>query len=417
MTITEKTPREAAADEQPPELLFPEANQRRRRRRLAVSLALLVVVGGVASALTALSIRWSAVPPPVLPTLPSSTGTPTEAVARVAWSDYHGYLHIGTLGGLGERVVVQTDADPTASLLAVGNDIFWVRSMSPTPDGTVNPIVDSTVQRYDLATGTVTSLGPGNQVFASVDRSIVYVATGSGQLAQFSASGQPTGHDLHIPGGWFLSDSSLLGDPTPVTANGILVQSAPVQIGRSPLTLAIWDPATSHVHVIGRVWKVIGTHTKPEAHSSLIAWLPARCEAVRNCPMEITNSSTLSTRSVYSPYGQGFEWGGGFSPDGSVLAAFVRGPTGLSPTARLVFVTGSGQVHQVLGTTIDNGDSLAWAAWFPDSRHLIVGGVGSPNGVQYDNHYLVSTTTRSSKPFRFLSDGQDDINFSTTMIP
>jgi hypothetical protein len=301
---------------------------------------------------------------------------------------------------------------------------LWVRSMLPTSDGTVNPIVDPTVQRLDLATGTVTTLGPGTQVFASPDHSLVPVDTDSAsfgasgdELAEFTPNGQPIGHDLHLPSGWFLSDSSLLGDPTPAIANGILVQSDPVQIGKNPPTLAIWDPADGRVQTVGRVWKVIGTYTKHESHGSLIAWLPGRCEVVRNCPLEITNSSTLVTRSVYSPYGHGFEWGGGFSPNGSTLAAFVPGSWNLSPTARLVLVTGSGQVHKVPKATINNGDSLAWAAWFPDSRHLIVGGLDSPEGVPNDNHYVVNAVKRSATPFRFLSDEQSDINFSLAILP
>jgi hypothetical protein len=321
------------------------------------------------------------------------------------------------MNGFSQSQVIQSDADPTASLVALDGGIFWARSSVPTPDQTVDPIPDPTVERYDLATGTVTMLGPGNQVFASPDRSRVYVATGRGGLSEFTSRGLPTGQTLQIPSGWFLADSSLLGDPSPVIVDGILVESAPVQISKSPLALAIWDPATGHVRRLGYVWKVIATYTKPGARSSLIAWTPASCERVPNCPLEITDSATLLTRSVYSPFGHGFEWGGAFSPDGSVLAAFVPGSFGLSPTARLVLITGAGKIHLVPGTTINNGDSLAWAAWYPDSQHLIVGGVGSPDGVPNDNHYLVDALTRTAAPFRFLAQGQQDINFSVAVLP
>jgi hypothetical protein len=313
--------------------------------------------------------------------------------------------------------VAQTDADPTASLVALGGGIFWVRSEYPTPDQTVDPIADPTVQRFDLATGTTTTLGPGSQVFAAPDGSRVYVATSTDELVEYTLEGVRIGHDLRVPTGWFLSDPSLLGDPTPATANGILVESDPVQIGRSPLTLAIWDPATGHVQIVGKAWKVIGTYTKPKGHSSLIAWLPARCEVVHNCPLEITDSSTLATRSVYSPFGQGFEWGGGLSPDGSVLAAFVPGPFHLSPTARLVLITGAGRIRAVPGVTINVGDALAWAQWFPDTTHLIVGGIGSPDGVVNDNHFVVSTANQTVTPFRFLANGDQDINFTAVVLP
>jgi hypothetical protein len=416
MTVIEKPQQGMPTKRQLPQLLFPEAHRRRRLRRLQFAFVAALLLGLM---LTLIVVTQTTTPSssPVPPSLRSQTATATEVTPRVAWSDYQGNLHIGDLSNDSQRVVAQTDADPTTSLLVVGNGIFWVRSMVPTPDGTVNPITAPTVQRFDLATGTVTTLGPGNQVFSSVDRSVVYVATGYSELAQFSPSGQPINHDLRLPSGWFLSDSYLLGDPSPALANGILVQSAPVQIGRDASTLAIWDPAINHVKVLGRVWKVIGTFTQPATHSSLIAWLPASCEVVQNCPLEITNSVTLATRSIYSPYRKGFEWGGGFSPDGSMLAAFVPGPRKLSPTARLVLITGSGKVRAVPDTTINNGDSLAWAAWFPDGRRLIVGAVGSPDGVPDDNHYLVDAPNRSARPFQFLADGQSDVNFTVAILP
>ncbi len=356
-------------------------------------------------------------PTPVLPALPTGTPAPTGVIPKVAWSDYQGQLHIGDLSGLGEQVVAQTDADPTTSLVALGGGIFWVRSEYPTPLETVDPIADPTVQRFDLATGTTTTLGPGGQVFAAPDGSRVYVATSAEELVEYTPGGVPTGLDLRVPTGWFLSDPSLLGDPDPVTANGVLVMSAPQQILRNPSTLALWNPDTGRVRVIGKVWKVIGTYTRPGARSSLIAWAPASCEKIRNCPLEITDSSTMATRSVYSPFGQGFDWGGGFSPDGSVLAAFVPGPFHLSPTARLVLITGAGRIRAVPGVTINHGDALAWAEWFPDSSHLIVGGIGSPDGVVNDNHFVVSTANLTASPFRFLPDGNQDINFSAVVLP
>jgi hypothetical protein len=402
------------------ELIIKEARRRRRRRRLAIGVATLVLLGGLIGAVVVLPLGSSDPvhqPTPVLPSLPTAAPAPTGVIPKVAWSDYQGQLHIGDLSGLGEHVVAQTDADPTAPLVALGGGIFWARYEYPTPDQTVDPIADPTVQRFDLATGRTTTLGPGSQVFAAPDRSGVYVATSADELVEYTSGGVPIGHDLRVPTGWFLSASSLLGDPVPVTANGVLVMSAPQQVLRNPRTLALWNPDTGRIRTIGKVWKVIGTYTRPGAPSSLIAWTPASCEKVRNCPLEITDSSTLATRSVYSPFGQGFEWGGGFSPDGSVLAAFVPGPFHLSPTARLVLITGAGRIRAVPGVTINNGDALAWAEWFPDSSHLIVGGVGSPDGVVNDNHFVVSTANRTATPFRFLPNGNDDINFSTVVLP
>jgi hypothetical protein len=378
------------------------------------------LLGGLAGAVVVLPLGSSNPvhqPTHLPPSLPTGAPTPAGVIPQVAWSDYQGQLHIGDLSGLGERVVAQTDADPTASLVVVGGGIFWVRSEYPTADQTVDPIADPMVQRFDLATGTTTTLGPGSQVFAAPDDSRVYVATNADELVEYTPGGVPIGHDLRVPTGWFLSDPSLLGNPAPVTASGVLVVSAPQQILRNPRTLALWNPDTGRVRTIGKVWKVIGTYTRPGAANSLIAWAPATCEKVRNCPLEITDSSTLATRSVYSPFGEGFDWGGGFSPDGSVLAAFVPGPFHLSPTARLVLITGAGRIRAVPGVTINHGDALAWAEWFPDSSHLIVGGVGSPDGVVNDNHFVVNTGNRTATPFRFLPNGNQDINFTVVVLP
>ena len=403
-----------------PDLIIKEARQRHRRRLFVIGISTLVLLGGLIGAVIA-TVVGSSDPvhrsAPALPSLPTRAAPPSGAIPKVAWSDYQGQLHIGDLSGLGEHVVAQTDADPTASLVAAGGGIFWVRSEYPNPPQTVDPIAQPTVQRFDLATGATTTLGPGSQVFAAPDGSRVYVATSVDELVEYTPGGVPIGHDLRVPAGWYLSDSSLLGDPDPLTANGFLVMSAPEQILRNPRTLALWNPSTGRVRTIGAVWKVIGTYTKSGARSSLIAWAPASCEIVRNCPLEITDSSTLATRSVYSPFGQGFEWGGGFSPDGAVLAAFVPGPFHLSPTARLVLITGVGRIRAVPGVTINNGDALAWAEWFPDSSHLIVGGVGSPDGIVNDNHFVVSMEKQTATPFRFLTDKNQDINFSAVVLP
>ena len=248
------------------ELIIKEARRRQRHRRLVIGLATLVLLGGLIGAVVVLSLGSSDPvhqPTPVLPSLPTAAPTPSGVIPQVAWSDYQGQLHIGDLSGLGERVVAQTDADPTASLVVVGGGIFWVRSEYPTPDQTVDPIADSTVQRFDLATGTTTTLGPGSQVFAAPDGSRVYVATSADELVEYTPGGVPIGHDLRVPAGWFLSDPSLLGNPVPVTANGVLVMSAPQQILRNPSTLGLWNPDTGRVRTIGKVWKVIGTYTRP----------------------------------------------------------------------------------------------------------------------------------------------------------
>jgi hypothetical protein len=376
-----------------------------------------------------------------MPSLPTGPITDTGVVPQIAWVDYYGQLHVGDLAGLAQHVVAQADADPTSSLVSLDHTIFWVRAQLPNSNQTVDSIPNPIVQGFDPATGRTFTVAPGMQVFASLDQTFLYVETDYGHLAEYWPNGASRGHILRLPNGWYPTDPSLLGDPTPVVANGILVESAsarngfPVddcsdsvgtlcpatkrlqQFSKNPLTLGIWNPTTGHVRVMGRVWKVIGSYTKPGARSSLVAWAPASCEKVKNCSLHITDTSTMSTRLVHSPLGHGFDWGGGFSPDGTQLAVFVQtGHWNLSPTTQLALVTGSGSIRVVPGAVINIGDALAWAEWYPDSSHLIAGGVGSPDGRPNDNHYVVDAHTRRVGPFRFLPDGNQDVNFSVVAV-
>lgn len=423
------------------ELLFEEARHRRRRRWLVTGA---VVVAVVVSAVLAVTTLAPASPSPSssprTPSLPTGPITDTGVVPQIAWADYYGQLHIGDLAGLTQRVVAQADADPTASLVSLDHTIFWVRSTLPNKNQTVDPIPNPMVQGFDTTTGRTFTVASGTQVFGSLDDTFMYVETNNGHLAEYWSNGASKDRNLQLPKGWVLTDPSLLGDPTPVVANGILVESVLAQNGlpvhvcsdsvgalcpattrlqpltKKPLTLAIWNPTSGHVRVMGKVWKVIGSYTKPGARNSLVAWAPASCEKVENCPLHITDTSTLSTRLVHSPLGHGFDWGGGFSPDGTQLAVFAQTDHwNLSPTTQLALVTRSGSIRVVPGAVINIGDALAWAEWYFDSSHLIVGGVSSPDGIPNDNHYVVDTQTRTVVPFRFLTDGNRDVNF--TVVP
>jgi hypothetical protein len=354
---------------------------------------------------------------PRAPSLPTGPITDTGVVPQIAWVDYHGQLHIGDSAGLTQRVVAQADADPTASLVSLDHTIFWVRSMLPNSNQTVDPIPNPIVQGFDTTTGRTFTVASGTQVFASLDQTFLYVEADYGHLAEYWPNGASRGRILQLPNGWYLSNPGLLGDPTPVVANGILVASAPEQYTKNPTTLAIWNPMTGHVRVMGKTWKVIGSYTKPGARSSLVAWAPASCTETKNCSLHITDTSTLSTRLVHNPLGHGFEWGGGFSPDGTQLAVFVQtGHWDLSPTTQLALVTASGSIRMVPGAVINIGDALAWAEWYPDSSHLIAGGVGTPDGTPNDNHYVVNVQTRTVVPFRFLTDGNQDVNYSVVAV-
>jgi WD40 repeat protein len=149
---------------------------------------------------------------------------------------------------------------------------------------------------------------------------------------------------------------------------------------------------------------------------SLLAWLPARCSAGQNCPLRITDTATLSTKTVRSPLHHGFAVGAAFSPDGKQLAVFANGNLLGTGAVRLAMVTtGTGTLRLVGSMRLAIGEDRAWALWLPDGRHLITGGI--------EASYAVSAATLSARPLFFIHvrdhyiETSQDINYSAVLIP
>jgi hypothetical protein len=179
----------------------------------------------------------------------------------------------------------------------------------------------------------------------------------------------------------------------------------------------VWDPRSGKVTVIGRELAVIGAYTPPGARYSLLAWLPAACPFPDNCLVRITNTATLSTRTVRSPLPGGFAVGGAFSPDGTQLAVFPQtAPRHANPgSARLAIVNvATGAVRVAWAPRLALGLDFAWARWLPGGTHLIVGTGAGP--------YLVDAATLSARPLVAGSHGHNtgnsqDINFTAAIVP
>jgi hypothetical protein len=404
------------------QLLFREARQRRRRRWLAAGVLLAVLAAGV---LVAVSHSGAKPPgrPPVSPPRPAPYRPVNSAdvAPHVAWVDYDGKLHIGDLSGFSQRVIAEVDADPTAPLVTAGGRVLWVRSQYPNPNGSYSPSASPDVLGYDTATGKSYRIATGTQAFASVDRTFIYVQTDSRHLSEYWLNGMPRGRTLRLPAGWFLLKPSLNSDPSPAIANGILVVSTAYphsSIQPNDGTLAIWNPSNGHVHLLGDAWQISATYTAPGARSSQVAWYPASCGGSNSCTLQITNTADYSSRLVASPGGH-FLWGGGFSPDGGQLAVFANSaPIHGDPTAQLALVnTQSGALRLVSGVYVYVGDSVHWADWLPDGRHLITGGLGGgfgSNAPSVDD--LVDSQTYGVSPFRFLADHNQDLTISTVVV-
>lgn len=404
------------------QLLFREARQRRRRRWLVAGIVLTVLAAGVF-----VTVSYSGAKPPARPPSSPPRPAPNRLIAgatvssHVAWVDYDGQLHVGDLSGFSQRVVAQADADPTAPLVTAGGRVFWVRSQYTNPNGSVAPSASPDVYGYDTTTGKTDRIATGIQVFASVDRTFIYVETDSRHLSEYWLNGMPRGRTLRLPAGWFLLNPSLNRNPSPAIANGILVVSTAYphsSIQPNDGTLAVWNPANGQVRALGEAWQISATYTAPGARSSLIAWYPVRqCTSI-GCMLQITNTAGYSSRTVSSPIGP-FLWGGGFSPDGSQLAVFANAADiHGDPTAQLALVdTRSGALQLVKGVYVYVGDSVHWADWLPDGRHLITGHLGGGFGSPAPSvDVLVDSQTLQVTPFHFIADSNQDLTISTVIV-
>jgi hypothetical protein len=396
-------PGPAASSAAEAEALFAEAHRRRRRRRLAGGVACLLLGG---SAAAGLMTAWPGDGAGTHHGHPGGAAAPrgpgfTLPPARVAWVDYGGQLHIGDLATGAQRVVATVDASPSDPLIAAGGRLYWAGgSQDAAPVG-----------EYDIATGTIRYLPPGNSVFTSADGRHLYIAQTGTRLIELPADGTGAPRQLVLPAGWYLS--GLLGNWS--VAGGIVVYSSDADPSRHPVTLAAWNPATGSVKIIGRDLDVIDVYTPPGAGYSLLAWTPAGC--AQACPVGITNTSTLASLTVPSPNRYGFTYGGlfssgAFSPDGTRLAVFLnttnpRDPYN-EPISELAIVnTRTGTLQLVRAARLGTYEDVGWARWLPGSNQLIVGAEAGS--------YAADAATLTVRAFSF--GPVNDINFSATVLP
>jgi len=382
--------------------LFAEARRRRRRRRLA-GLAVILALAA-AAAVAFLVARPNHAAPGAGGGRARPVSTPGAALAgSVAWVDYHGRVHLGDLATGAQQVVGRSKAYPAIPLVQAGGRLYW-----SAPVG-----ARGLVQELNPATGRVRSVGPGQgifSVFASADGRHVFFAPTDTRIIEVPARGSGARHEFTLPRGWYLPYGGSTG-----MADGILVESGG-RATRAHTAMAVWDPNTGALKAIGRDIGVMAASTPPGARSSLLAWLPARCSAGQNCPLRITNTATMSTKTVRSPLHHGFAIGAAFSPSGKQLAVFVnRNPLGTGTVQLAMVDTATGAMRLAGAVRLGIGEDRAWALWLPDGRHLLSGGAVSS--------YAVNATTLSARPL-YLIHGRDhyieasqDINYSAVILP
>ncbi|HEX4017452.1 MAG TPA: hypothetical protein VHX15_12025 [Frankiaceae bacterium] len=404
-------------------VLFIEAHQRRRRRRLFIAAVALAAIGATTAAVTLTANGGQAHPAPVAspPAVPSLGSPP-----RLAWIDYQGQVHIGSLQSRQQRVVGSGSGSPVTSMVASGRTLFWVDNGGVVYDRATRQVrsLPRGVMAYDTATGRVRSFASDAGVFNAVGSTDVFVDSDDARsVVRYNLDGRLVAR-LTLPAGWVPAGAEGLGTSSPALAHGeFLVESTtPVAGGAAGAKLAVWTPATGGVRVLGDFLDLVATYTDSRGQSSLAAWLPYRCAiSYETCAVQLTDLGTGVTRQILNPLGFGFDMRGAFSPDGRQLAAFAKTNSGgYDPQTRLALVdVKTGALRLVPGATIGIGEPVAWAQWLPASTQLIVGGTSGQDGAGNwgANHFLVDSTTLRATPFSFLTDGQKDVNYSAVLLP
>lgn len=377
--------------------LFAAARRRRRRIRLVRGLVVAAVV-----LMTAAGLAWPRHQPGAGGHRGPAAGpgaAPAVRAPLLAWADDSGQLVIGNLVSFTARAVAEADVAPSAPLVSSGGRIFWVSERGGYVDGGFWPQV---VEELDPATGRSTDIGPGEYAFPSADGQRLYIAQTDNTLAEFPAAAPGLAAPRDLPAGWYLPGGSGVA-----VAGGVVVQSADDLALTHPADLAVWNPQTGRLTPVGRAVGVVGAYTPPGAGYSLLAWMPAGCQ-IPACPVTITNTATLSSRTVRSPLRHGFVLGGAFSPDGRQLAVFANdGPQAGGQHAELAVIsTATGIVRLDLAVRMTVGEDADWIRWLPGGTRLVV---------LADRDYLVTAATLAARPFHFAGPGRD-VNYSAALV-
>ncbi|MEY2567221.1 MAG: hypothetical protein QOE35_1750 [Actinomycetota bacterium] len=231
--------------------------------------------------------------------------------------------------------------------------------------------------RLDPPSYVAQQVETAQKVFPAARANAVYVADASGaspngnHVRLVTVDGAPLGGPWDLPTGYSLTD------PPRALATGIVVASP---ANSFPQRFATWDPGTGRVgRAIGTGGRVIDTFSS--AGRSLVAWTREPCQ--ESCDLVITDVAKEHDVAVRRPAtDRGFIGGGGFSPDGSTLAAFsvldagnVGGDAG-GRRMRLALVDArSGRVTLVAGAPAEFGEDYGFATWSPDGRWVFFGGL------------------------------------------
>jgi hypothetical protein len=184
-------------------------------------------------------------------------------------------------------------------------------------------------------------LGPGFVEYMSFDGVVPEPGTGSSQLSSGTV-------------------------PVARLPDGLLVRT-PSQSPNGPFQLTLMS--NRGTEQLGLADQMIGTS------GTEVAWLS--CASVpKSCTLVLDDTATDERQVIEPPTGYStFVPGGGFSPDGRLLAAFAASSTAADKgTLRLTTVSTVGGRGSVIGPKLKAGPSGGTAAWSQDGRWLYFGG-------------------------------------------
>ena len=110
--------------------------------------------------------------------------------ATVAWVDYSGGLHIGDVATRAQHVAGTIPAWAGAGRLVQAGARIYGADINQDA---------APVREYDIATGKIRYLAPGNSVFTSADGRHLYIARTGTRLIELPADGTGTARQLALP--------------------------------------------------------------------------------------------------------------------------------------------------------------------------------------------------------------------------
>ena len=416
------------------QLLFREARERRRRRWLLAGIVLLVfvLVGTTAGFVASGGGRGV---PPLSPSIPKATPPtvgPNHSVlpgtTEVVWFASGG-LHLGNPSRGSDRVVAQVNAAGTP-MVSIGSRVYFIERGIPDVFALSG---GNRIAELDAGSGRVHVLGAGINLTTTTDGRDLLVALDSRHLVELSPTGARLSPVWTVPSGYTLNTYASQ-HPLAAVAGGIAIESArPASLSSGAYVLAIWYPTRGTIRVLGRDAFVIGSYTRPETNRSLLAWIDGSGAGADVNRLAITDTATMRTRLVSNPqsgvfssavpqYGSGvmefggnFLGGGGFSPDGRQLAAFVSAFRPHDwPDAQLVLVNpNTGSVQLIANTVVQIGEPEGWAIWSPTGSDLFGGSYREGPVIQA---FALKTGQTQATPLTFDKNAADDVTGSAVSV-